>query len=111
MNEPTPGDRIVIVLTTVPDAAAGATLARALVDARLAACVSRVPGIASVYRFEGAVHEDAEELLLIKTTRRRIAELEARLGGLHPYQVPEFVVIDAASVGARYGDWLRSVVG
>ena len=107
----TPGDAIVVALTTAPDAATGGEIARALVEARVAACVTRIPDAISVYRFEGAVHEDAEELLLIKTTRRALPDLERRLIALHPYKVPEFLVLDAALAGAAYGAWLRSVVG
>jgi periplasmic divalent cation tolerance protein len=103
-------DRIVLAITTVPDAAAGARIARTLVEERLAACVSRLPGIVSVYRFEGAVHEDGEDLLLIKTARRDLPELERRLLELHPYDVPELVVVDADHVGAKYAKWLLDAV-
>ena len=72
-----PDDRIVVAFTTVPDAATGARIARALVEERLAACVSRVAGLVSIYRFEGAVHEDGEDLLVIKTSRRRVAGARA----------------------------------
>jgi periplasmic divalent cation tolerance protein len=102
-------DRIVVAFTTTPDAETGARIARALVDERLVACVSRVPGIVSIYRFEGAVHEDAEALLVMKTTRKNVAALERRLMELHPYEVPELVVVDASAVGAKYAAWLASV--
>ena len=104
-------DRIVVAFTTVPDAEAGARIARTLVEERLAACVSRVPGLVSIYRFEGAVHEDGEHLLVIKTTRGRMADLDRRLHELHPYQVPELVALDAEHAGAKYAEWLRSVLG
>ena len=104
-------DRIVLALTTVPDAATGARIARALVEERLAACVSRVAGLVSIYRFEGAVHEEGEDLLLIKTSGRLVSDLEHRLSELHPYQVPELVVLEAAHVGAKYARWLLDVVG
>ena len=102
-------DGIVVALTTLPDAETGARIARALVDERIAACVSRMPEIVSIYRFEGAVHEEPETLLVIKTRRGRVADLERRLMELHPYDVPEFVVMDAAHVGSKYAAWLRSV--
>ena len=62
-------------------------------------------------RFEGAVHEDGEHLLVIKTTRGRMADLDRRLHELHPYQVPELVALDAEHAGAKYAEWLRSVLG
>jgi periplasmic divalent cation tolerance protein len=101
-------DGIVVALTTAPDAETGARIGRTLVEEQLAACVSRVPEIVSIYRFEGAVHEDPETLLIIKTCRRNLADLERRLHELHPYQVPELVVLDATA-GAKYASWLRSV--
>jgi periplasmic divalent cation tolerance protein len=108
MSDQQHDDRIVIALTTVPDAAIGARIGRTLVEERLAACVNRVPEIVSIYRFEGAIHEDPEALLLIKTVRGRLADLERRLLELHPYRVPEFVVVDAAEVSGAYAAWLRS---
>ena len=99
-------DGVVVALTTVPDAETGARIARTLVDERLAACVSRVPEMVSIYRFEGAVHEDPETLLVIKTARRRVADLERRLMELHPYDVPEFVVMPVDATSDAYGAWL-----
>jgi periplasmic divalent cation tolerance protein len=102
-------DGIVVAFTTVPDAATGARIGRTLVEERLVACVSRVPEVVSIYRFEGAVHEDQEALLIMKTTRARVADLDRRLSELHPYKVPELVVVDAAAVASKYAAWLRSV--
>jgi periplasmic divalent cation tolerance protein len=103
-------DGVVVALTTLPDPASASRIGTILVEERVAACVSRIPGVVSIYRFEGAVHEDAETVLLIKTTRGRVRDLEQRLGQLHPYKVPEFVVLDAAAVSGAYASWLRSVV-
>jgi periplasmic divalent cation tolerance protein len=111
MNGSTADDRIVLAITTVPDAEAGARIGRALVEERIAACVTRVPEVVSIYRFEGSVHEDPESLLLIKTTRARVPDLERRLAELHPYQVPELLIVDPSAVGAPYADWVRSVTG
>jgi periplasmic divalent cation tolerance protein len=109
MDDSNDDDRIVLAFTTVPDAEVGAKIGRALVDERIAACVSRVPEVVSIYRFEGAVHEDPESLLLIKTTRRRVQDLERRLGELHPYKVPELLVVDPSAVAAPYASWVRAV--
>ncbi len=85
-------------------------LARALVDERLAACVSVHAPMSSTYRWQDAVTRDAERQVVIKTTAARVAALEARLGALHPYAVPEFLVIPVASGGADYLAWARAQV-
>ena len=98
---------MVLVLTTLgaDDDAAG--LARTLVDERLAACVGVLPGLRSVYRWEGAVAEDAEQQLVIKTSRARLDALEHRLGQLHPYDVPELIVLEGRASEA-YGKWVSA---
>jgi periplasmic divalent cation tolerance protein len=103
-------DGIVVAFTTTPDGDSAAAIARQLVEEGIVACASRIPEVVSIYRFEGAVHEDRENLLIMKTARPKLAELEARLMDLHPYDVPELVVVDASKVGAKYAEWLRSVV-
>ena len=95
-----------VVLVTAPDLEAARRLARAWVDAKLVACVNLVPGIESIYRWQGKVEASNEVLLVVKTTADRVAELEASLPGLHPYEVPEFVVLDAEHVAPRYAAWL-----
>ncbi len=97
-----------VVFVTAPDVETAQKIARAWVDAHLVACVNMVPGITSIYRFEGRVEESSEVLLVAKTSADRIAELEASLAALHPYQVPEFVVIDAAHVAPGYAAWIAS---
>ena len=96
---------MVLVLTTLGAGDDAAALARALVEERLAACVAVVPGLRSVYRWDGAVTEAAEQQLVIKTTRARLDALERRLGALHPYDVPEFIVL-AGEASAAYGAWV-----
>ncbi len=96
----------VLVLCSCPDDATAAVLARQLVDERLAACVSRVPLTASTYRWQGEVVEAAEVLLLAKTTAAGQAGLTARLEQLHPYQVPEILVLDVADGLPAYLAWL-----
>jgi periplasmic divalent cation tolerance protein len=98
---------MVLVLTTLGANHDAAAVARTLVDERLAACVAVVPGLRSVYRWEGRVTEDAEQQLVIKTTRARLTALEQRLGELHPYDVPEFVVLEGEA-SAAYGAWVAA---
>jgi len=99
------------VLTTLGADADAPSLARALVEERLAACVSILPGVVSVYRWQDGVEQDREQQLLIKTTRDRLTALEARLRQLHPYEVPELLVLDVERGGEAYMAWLRESVG
>jgi periplasmic divalent cation tolerance protein len=100
----------VLVLTTVGAGFDAAALGRALVEARLAACVNVVERIRSIYRWEGRVQDDAEQLLLIKTADTRLDALREELFRLHPYDVPEFVVIRLDGTSEAYGAWLLGEV-
>lgn len=77
-----------------------------LVEERLAACVNRLPGVLSTYRWQGEIHDDSEVLLVIKTTRERFDVLRDRLVELHPYKVPELVALEIAEGMPAYLDWL-----
>ena len=98
-----------VVLTTLAAEADAAAFARTLVEERLAACVNVLPAMTSVYRWKGAVEQDREQQLVIKTERNRVEALRARLGQLHPYELPEFIVLSAAASGA-YLSWIRESV-
>jgi periplasmic divalent cation tolerance protein len=96
----------VLILTTLPaDADAGA-FAEALVDARLAACVNLLPVMESVYRWEGRVQRDSERQLILKTSRERVATLWQRVRELHPYDVPEFIVLPIVDGNDAYLRWI-----
>ncbi len=97
-----------VVLMTAPDQEVAQRIARTLVEERLAACVNLVPGVRSIYRWQGAVEEDAEVLLLAKTGRTRCAALAARVQALHPYELPEIVVLPVDGGSQRYLDWIVS---
>ena len=99
----------VIVLTTLGEATDAVTFARVLVSDRLAACVNVLPPMTSLYRWKGAVEEDREQQLVIKTTSDCVAAIEARFRELHPYELPEFIVLDAQASSA-YLDWVRESV-
>jgi periplasmic divalent cation tolerance protein len=96
----------VLVLTTVGADFDARALARTLVEARLAACVNIIERVVSIYRWEDRVAEDGEQLLLIKTTDLRVDALREELFRLHPYDVPEFVVLPIESTSEAYGAWL-----
>jgi periplasmic divalent cation tolerance protein len=101
-----PSNQFVIVLTTLPVEGDVEKLASQLVEERLAACVNILPAMRSVYRWKNAVERADERQLVIKTTRARLTALESRLRALHPYDVPEFVVLPIDSGSADYLSWL-----
>ena len=105
MAEMNPAARI--VLTTAANAEEAGRLARVLVEERLAACVTQVPGVESVYRWKEQVESATETLMLIKTGTEQLAALEARLGELHSYETPEFLVLDVEAGSDAYLEWLR----
>jgi periplasmic divalent cation tolerance protein len=96
----------VVVLVTTADADQAARVARALVCERLAACVNVVGPIRSIYRWEGAVEEATEHLLVVKARRADAAALEARVRALHSYDVPEVLVLPVEGGSAAYLAWL-----
>lgn len=89
-------DSVLICYCTCPDAGSARTLAEALVGEGLAACVNRLPGVQSTYRWKGEVVTDSEELLMIKTTTARFPALKERLLALHPYELPELIAVPVA---------------
>lgn len=100
-----------IVMTTTGDRESALALARPLVEAGLAACVSLLPGCLSVYEWKGAVEEEDECLLLIKTRAGRLRDLERWLREHHPYDLPEFVALDPAHVERGYLSWVLDQTG
>jgi periplasmic divalent cation tolerance protein len=100
-----------VVLITAPNEEVARTLARTLVEERLAACVNLVPGLTSVYRWQGEVVEDQEVLLIAKTTTFAFPRLKERVLALHPYTVPEILALPIAEGNREYLDWLRENTG
>ena len=96
----------VIVLTTVGAAFDVTALAHELVEQRLAACINVIPQIQSVYRWQGKIEHDTEQLLLIKTVEERVGALQTALMARHPYEVPEFVVMRMDEVRGAWREWL-----
>jgi len=97
-----------VVFVTTPTAERAAELARALVEERLAACGNVVPGLRSIYRWEGKVHDEGEALLVLKTTRARFEALRERVLALHPYQVPEVIALPIEAGSAPYLAWIAA---
>ena len=105
MNSSEPQVRVALI--TAPDLETATGIARALVEERLVACVNLVPGIRSIYRWEGKVEDDAEVLLVVKTRADRAGVLVDRVGELHPYELPEVVMLPAVGGSLAYLDWVR----
>lgn len=98
----------ILVLTNVPDAALAQQIASELVEQRLAACVNILPAVQSVYRWQGAIERASEIPLMIKTTRERYTELQQTLCRLHPYEVPELLVMPVDAGLPAYLGWIAS---
>jgi len=97
-----------IVLVTTANAEEAARIAEVLVSERLAACVNIVPGIESIYRWEGKVTRDHESLMIIKTTGERYDDLERRIKELHSYSTPEVIALKIERGSEQYLKWLRN---
>ena len=99
---------VIVVLCTCGDDAEANRIAATLVTERLAACVNIVPGVKSVYRWQGRIETASEHLLLIKTTSENWERLESRLIELHSYDTPEILRLPVAGGSEKYLDWLKS---
>lgn len=97
---------VVVVWTTLPSDGDPAGFSQTLVSERLAACVTTQGGLRSVYRWRGGVEAATEYQLTIKTTADRVVELERRVGELHPYDVPEFLVLPVNGGSATFLEWV-----
>jgi len=104
-------DATVVVLVTAPTAEQAAGLARALVTEKLAACGSVIPGVRSIYRWQGEVHDEAEALLVLKAPRQRLQALTERVVALHPYAVPEVIALPIEGGNRRYLEWIVQSTG
>jgi periplasmic divalent cation tolerance protein len=103
--------RACVVLCTVPNEEVGVTIARALLEQRLVACVNIVPGLRSLYRYQGKLEDEREHLLVIKTRRALYERLEARVRELHPYQVCEVLLLEVADGSRAYLAWIARETG
>jgi periplasmic divalent cation tolerance protein len=99
---------LVLILTTVPADDRAEAIARVLVDERLAACVNVQTPMTSLYRWKGVVEQESERQLVIKTLRARTEQVKARLRELHPYELPEWIVMPVAETSPEYLEWVRA---
>jgi uncharacterized protein involved in tolerance to divalent cations len=103
--------RFAVVLVTTPGLRVARKLAGAVLDARLAACANLVPGLESHYVWQGKRERTREVLMVMKTTRRQLAALEALIIDLHPYDTPEFITLPLTQGNERYLQWIADSVG
>jgi len=103
-------DRGMIVLTTVADEASAQRIAHAVVAARLAACVTQLPGVISTYRWEGQMQQNTEVLMLIKTTEGAYPALAEEIERLHDYELPELLAVPVDKGSPAYLSWLAAAV-
>lgn len=101
---------MIVVLMTAPSMEKALEIARAVVDARLAACVNVLGEVRSIYRWQGAVKDDAEVLCVMKTTVERFEALKAKVLALHPYDLPELIALPVALGHAPYLAWVSDSV-
>src|SRR5262245_6171373 len=97
---------VIVVLVTAPDGETAARIGRVLVEERLAACVNIVPGLRSIYAWQGKVNDEAEVLCLVKTRRALYPALRDRVTALHPYDTPEIVALPVTEGNAPYLAWV-----
>lgn len=107
---PADGNAARIVLSTAPDLGEAERLAGLLVGAGLAACVNLLPGIVSIYVWQGEAHRDAEVLMVIKTTAAVAADVIGLIEVEHPYDCPEAIVLEVAGGAASYLEWIAGSV-
>jgi periplasmic divalent cation tolerance protein len=100
-------DEAIVVVTNLPDAATAMALARRIVEERLAACVNVMPGVQSIYRWQGKLEEASEVTILIKTVRSRYEAVEAAIRSLHPYDLPEVIALPVTAGLPAYLAWLE----
>ena len=101
-------DQVLLVFTTVSDMVAAQSLARTLVESRLAACVNLLPAVHSVYRWQGQIEEATEVTLLIKTTQRHYDKLQHAIVKLHTYDVPEIIAMPVVAGYTPYLHWIAA---
>jgi periplasmic divalent cation tolerance protein len=95
-----------LVQCACPDAETATRIAETVVGERLAACVNLVPGVRSIYRWQGTVEQADEVMLVLKTSAARLDALTARLQALHPYELPEVIAVEATGGSAAYLAWV-----
>ena len=100
-----------IVLSTCADREQAERIARRLVEQQLAACVNILPGVQSIYRWQGGVESASEVLMLIKTSASHCDQVQSIVAALHSYEIPEFLVLPISDGSEAYMAWLEASLG
>lgn len=100
-------EEVVLAVSTAPDAEVAERIARKLLEERLIACANLLPGVTSLFRWQGEVQREGEVMMLLKTRRSRVEALGARLAELHPYEVPELIAVTLEAGLPSYLAWVR----
>ena len=103
--------KYMVTISTVPSPETGRQIAHALIESRIAACVNIVPGLQSIYHWQGKIEESEESLLIIKTTGEVLKQLTEKILEMHPYDCPEVLSFDIRTGNPAYLDWIDSVTG
>ena len=103
----TEGDRVVLVYATAPSREVAEAIGRPLVEAGLAACVNIIPGMVSIYRWDGSIATDAEVVVLVKTRRTLAPRVMAEIGARHPYTTPALLVLPVSGGSPAFLDWIE----
>ena len=101
----------IVVFITAPDMETAAGIARALVGEMLAGCVNIIPGVRSVYSWQGKIEDEEEVLLIVKTKEELFGKLSGRVKELHPYQTPEIIALPIIEGSPEYISWLNDATG
>lgn len=109
MDEASAAD-LCVVLTTAPEQETAERIGWTLVEERCAACANVLPGVKSIYHWEGEVRSDAEVLMILKSTRSSLERLKARLVELHPYDVPEVIALEVVDAHQPYSSWIADTL-
>ena len=104
-------EQVLLVYCTVPNADEAKSIARLLINKKLAACCNVIPGLISIYRWKGKMKEENEVLLYIKTSSRKYEQLEKEIKMIHSYSVPEIIAIPVVNASQAYLDWIIEMIG
>lgn len=101
---------VILILSTFPSIEQARQIGTVLVEKQLAACVNLLPGVESIYRWQGRVETSTEVLAIIKTTAARQPDLFAALAAMHPYEIPEILTLEPSAVSPAYAKWISEVL-
>jgi len=110
VTAPVNPNQLLVVVTSLPNMEIAKSLARALVEQKIAACVQLIDGVHSIYRWEGKVCEEQEILLSAKTTSSKWPEISSFIQAQHPYDLPEILAFSPAQYAQQYGEWVEAEV-